>query len=147
MGTSDFRGRARQHVCMLDPVLFAVCAVCLLLPFYRIEQGGHAYFYAVSALLVSKTRAILLIAAPALGLALSLVYCAGWFQKHRAATLSTIHMMGLVLLLVAKSVIFEYGSRFYSMAFGAVITMTVYAIGLMVNGLVLLRGRKNKTSR
>lgn len=140
MGTSsDF---IKRCVHILNPVLFAIGAACLFLPFYRIEQGGHIYSHTVSTLLSVRASAALLVISPVFGLVFHFLFMSKRTKKQREIPPGIIHAVGLLLLFVAKPIIFEYGDRFYSMAFGAVVTLIAYAVGILANGIALLMGRK-----
>lgn len=139
METSN--GNTGRLICMLNLIVFAACAVFLFLPFYRIDMGGHTYHYSAYALFLVKKGAWLLALSPALGLLLSLLSLSRLLNAGAVAW-GMVHILGLLLFVIAKPIIFEYGNRFYTMAQGASLTMAAYGAGIAVNLWALMRKRK-----
>jgi len=122
----------KPNLRITNVTLFAVGALCLLLPVYVIVQGGVPYYFPIMTLLESKPLAALFFLAPCLGLLAALLPI---FKRAvvQSLVLSLICALGIVILLVAKPFVFEYGSRFATLSWGGYASVFVYAVGIVVN--------------
>lgn len=125
---------------ILQALLFASGALCLLLPVFTFTQGGKAYPFTIFTILESRPVASILFLAPALGLLLALL---PFFKREndRALILAAAHAAGIAILFITKPLIFEYGSRFAALSFGGYACLAVYALGILLNGLALFSRR------
>jgi hypothetical protein len=126
--------------CGINALLFAAALCTLFLPWFSLRVGGNTYVYAAAGLVSPKPLALLLFAAPAVGLMISF---APTKRGRKDVALAMVHALGLVMLSFAKPLIFEYGSRFYRFAIGGFACAAVFGVGVMFNVATHIRRRRS----
>ncbi len=134
------RSAARAYR-LVNVLLFACTALCLLTPLFTITIAGKTYAYSALLLFRQRPVSMMLIFAPCIGLIGTLMPM-GQNPKLRYLLLTGVCLLGLGVGLMAKPLIFEYGSRFCRYAWGSYAAMALFALGICLNICFALLKRK-----
>lgn len=122
---SSFMNTVKENIRVVNLLLFAISAICLILPIYSFGYYGYGFSYSAFSLLGVSFWAVFLFVAPIFGLVYLFALSKGKTRKQHALYLGIAHVVGIVVILWWRG-----------FAFGAILSLLAYAAGAAANGIV-----------
>ncbi len=131
---SGFMTKVKENIRIVNLLLFALCAICWILPMYTFSSAGYygygGFSFSISAfqwLFQVSIAAILLFAPPIFGFVYLFVLSKGKSRQQHAMYLGLAHAAGLLILIIMGA-----------FGIGGILSLLAYAAGLAANGMIYL---------